>query len=195
MYVAHSSEAGSFLLIRGIIFFFFCCSEPRVTGKAGMDSVLPLRPETQKCVCLNTQAQKRGLCILYRKLLLFAASRIHNVLSTGDRDVGLDKHRAAIPYITGPWGEVRVTGRNSLTSQGKIQEAMQDSWKKTRGQWGKYKPSMPIITWLTTCRKTSGDETPGQPGGLQMDTTLVGGTSPRISSELAEEAHQWHGSG
>ena len=52
-------------------------------------------------VCLNMQAQKQGLCILYRKLLLFAASRIHNVLATGDRDVGLDKQQSAIPYITG----------------------------------------------------------------------------------------------
>jgi len=70
------------------------------------------------------QAQKQNLHILYRKLLLFAARRIHNVLSTGDQDVGLYKHRAAMPCITGPGGELRVMRRNSFARKGKTQEAM-----------------------------------------------------------------------
>lgn len=98
--------------------------EPRITGKAGTDRVLPLRPEKQEGVCLNMQAQRQDLCILYRKLLLFAASRIHNVLSTGDQDVGLYKHQAAIPYITGPGGELCVMRRNSFARKGKTREAM-----------------------------------------------------------------------
>lgn len=123
-HTTQTSKAGSFLLIRRIIIFFFHPSEPRVTGKVGTDSVLPLRPETQEGVCLNMQAQKQDLCILYRKLLLFAASRIHNVLSTGDQDVGLCKHGAAIPYITGPGGELRVMRRSSFARKGKTQEGM-----------------------------------------------------------------------
>lgn len=78
----------------------------------------------QEAVCLNMQAQKQNLCILYRKLLLFASSRIHNVLSTGDQDVGLYKHHAAIPYITGPGGELHVMRRNSFARKGKTQEVM-----------------------------------------------------------------------
>lgn len=113
-----------FSLLGGLLFFFPHRSEPRVTGKVGTDSVLPLRPETQEGVCLNMQAQKQDLCILYRKLLLFAASRIHDVLSTGDQDVGLCKHGAAIPYITGPGGELRVMRRSSFARKGKTQEAM-----------------------------------------------------------------------
>lgn len=124
VYTTQTSEADSFLLIRGNFLIFFHCSEPRVTGKVGTYSVLPLRPETQAGVCLNMQAQKQDLCILYRKLLLFAASRIHNVLSTGDQDVGLYKHQAAIPYITGPGGELCVMRRNSFARKGKTQEVM-----------------------------------------------------------------------
>lgn len=92
MCIWHRVVKQALFSLLGGLFFFSCCLEPRITGKAGTDSVLPLRPETQKCVCLNMQAQKQGLCVLYRKLLLFAAGGIHNVLSTGDRDVGLDKH-------------------------------------------------------------------------------------------------------
>lgn len=102
----------------------------------GTDCVLPLCPKRQMGVCLNMQAQKQGLCILYRKLLLFAASRIHNVLATGDRDVGLDKQQSAIPYITGLRGELRLMGRNSLAGKGETQEVMWDSWKKTQDWWG-----------------------------------------------------------
>lgn len=80
----------------------------------GTDCVLPLCPKRQMGVCLNMQAQKQGFCILYRKLLLFAASRIHNVLSTGDGDVELDKHQSAIPYVTGLQGELHLMGKNSL---------------------------------------------------------------------------------
>lgn len=124
MYIPHRVAKQTFFLIRTNPFFFFFNSEPHITRKAGTDSVLPLCPKTQEGVCLNMQAQKQDLCILYRKLLLFAASRIHNVLSTGDQDVGLYKHQAAIPYITGPGGELCVMRRNSFARKGKTQEVM-----------------------------------------------------------------------
>lgn len=61
------------------------------------------------------------------------------MLSTGDQDVGLYKHQAAIPYITSPGGELCVMRRNSFARKGKTQEVMQNSWMKTRGWWGKKK--------------------------------------------------------
>lgn len=126
LYIQHRLEESSLSSLLGgffPFFFFFCHLDPRSTRTAGTDRLLPLRPETQEGVCLNTQAQRQDLCILYRKLLLFAASRIHNVLSTGDQDVGLYKHQAAIPYITGPGGELCVMRRNSFARKGKTQEA------------------------------------------------------------------------
>lgn len=111
----------------------------------------------QEGVCLNMQAQKQGLCILYRKLLLFAASRIHNVLSTGDQDVGLYKHQAVIPYITGPGGELCVMRRNSFAREGKTQKARIHGRKQEAS--GKNTPqlSLQIITRQTTPRKTYRD--------------------------------------
>lgn len=139
IYTTQTREEQPFLLIRRIFSpffnFFFCHLDPHITRMAGTDRVLPLCPKKQEGVCLNMQVQRQDLCILYRKLLLFAASRIHNVLSTGDQDVGLYKHQAAIPYITSPRGELCVMRRNSFARKGKTQEAMWNSWKKTRGWW------------------------------------------------------------
>lgn len=133
----HGLQKSSLSSLLGGLFllFFFSHLDPLITRIAGTYHALPFHPETQEGVCLNMQAQRQDLCILYRKLLLFAASRIHNVLSAGDKDVGLYKHQAAIPYITVPGGEQCVMRRNSFARKGKTQEAMQNSWKKTRSWW------------------------------------------------------------
>lgn len=119
-----SSLLGGFLIFFN---FFFSHLDPLITRIAGTYHALPFHPETQEGVCLNMQAQRQDLCILYRKLLLFAAGRIHNVLSTGDQDVGLYKHQAAIPYITIPGGEQCVMRRNSFARKGKTQEFMEEN--------------------------------------------------------------------